>query len=108
MGVPTFGSDLVAVDEAYIYWIRAIRGIEVMSVAESAHHRDRGAWIESLHRIENRGIGEPGNICDRPELTVVKRTGQRATLHSDAHAAGGETQSRDTASRPAACICLAS
>src|SRR6266849_931497 len=86
MAVSALNCDLVAVDQS-------IGGVEKMSVAESASHGDRGARIETLHRIENHGVRKPGNVPNGTELTVaeVMATRQTPPLASVAQAAGGQT-----------------
>src|SRR5260370_10435759 len=66
-----------------------------MSVAESARQGDRGARIESLNRIKNRRVREPGNVSDRTKLTVEVHAGQ-TTIQPCGAPAAGNTQTRDT------------
>src|ERR1039458_140786 len=87
MAVPTLNCDLVAIDQN-------IRGVIEMSVAESARHGDRGGRTESLNRIENRRVREPGNVSNRTELTAAEEV-QTSTQPQPSGAAGGKTHPRD-------------
>ncbi len=55
---------------------------------------DRGARIESLNRIKNRRVREPGNVSDRTHLTVEVHAGQ-TTIQPCGAPAAGNTQTRD-------------
>src|SRR5713226_3412908 len=94
MAVTALHRDLIAVQQAYVSWNRAFRGVVEMSVAESARHGDRGARIESLNRIKNRRVREPGNVSDRTHLTVEVHAGQ-TTIQPCGAPAAGNTQTRD-------------
>ena len=67
-----------------------------MSVAESARHGDRRDRTDSLNRVDNRRVREPGNVSDRTELTVAEvQCRANYPRHPNAKAAGGKTQTRE-------------
>src|SRR5271157_1652411 len=90
MAVPAFQCDLVAVDQN-------IRGVVEMSVAESSRHGDRGERSESLNRIENRRIREPGNVSHPTELTGAEEVGagQKPAPPHPCAGPGGKTHPRE-------------
>src|ERR1700690_377254 len=68
MAVPGLYGGLVAVDQN-------TRGVEEMSVAESARHRDRGNRTDGLYRIDNRRVRDPGSVSHRTVQTAAKEVG---------------------------------
>src|ERR1039457_2310493 len=90
MAISRLSRDLIAVNQAGVQWIRALRGIVEMSIAESAGHGDRRARIDGLDRIQDGGIREPRNGSDRPELTGAEalRSGRTASLFSGTQTPG--------------------